>query len=97
MKDNLKEVAVPTIDVQHAPFIFYDSVTAIGSLCGVINITLGASRTWINQDRDLVNDHVAVAFLRCNIQAAMGLRDSLDRAILMAVPAAEGEDFKGAQ
>ena len=35
-------------------------------------------------DGRIVNDHVVTAYLRGNVRAAINLRDSLDKAILLA-------------
>jgi hypothetical protein len=49
----------------------------------VVNLTLAANRTWIGQDGAIVNEQVVVA--------ALSLRDSLDKAMLLAAPTPEGK------
>jgi hypothetical protein len=83
-------VVIPVSDVPHAPFIFYEGAPAFGFTNGVINITLSANRTWAGPN-GIMNEQVVVAYLRGNIQAALNLRNSLDKALLLAVPAPEGK------
>jgi hypothetical protein len=79
---------IPVSDIPHAPFIFYEWAPSFGVTNGVVNITLAANRSWIRPDGVVLNEHVVVAYLRGNVQAALGLRDSLDKALLLAAPAA---------
>jgi hypothetical protein len=81
---------IPVSDTSHAPFIFYEGAPAFGFLNGVINITLAAGRTWVGPN-GIVNDHVVVAYLRGNIQAALSLKQALDSALLLAAPTPEGK------
>ncbi len=81
---------IPIIDVPHAPFIFFEGAPAFGFTNGVVNITLSANRTWAGPS-GIVNEQVVVAYLRGNVQAALGLRDSLDKALLLAAPTTEGK------
>jgi hypothetical protein len=75
----------------HAPTIFYEWAPAFGFTNGVVNLTLAANRTWIGQDGAVVNEQVVVAHLRGNVQAALSLRDSLDKALLLAASTPEGK------
>jgi len=77
---------VPVADVPHAPFIYYEGVSAFGFTNGVINLTLVAGRTWIGPDGNVVNDHVVTAYLRGNVQAALNLKHAIDSALLLAAP-----------
>jgi hypothetical protein len=96
MADNpdprLGEVAVviPVNDVPHAPFIFYEAAPVSGYTNGVINLTLSATRTYIGSDGPR-NEHVVVAYLRGNIQAAVNLREAINNALLLAAPTTEGK------
>jgi hypothetical protein len=86
-----KEGAViPVNDTMHAPFIFYEWAPAFGFVNGVVNLTLGASRTCIGPD-GAVTDQVVVAYLRGNVQAALSLRKAIDDALLLAAPTGEGK------
>jgi hypothetical protein len=88
MADNQegRPAQAPVIPVYalHAPTIFYEWAPAFGFTNGVVNLTLAANRTWIGQDGAVVNEQVVVAHLRGNVQAALSLRDSLDKALLNA-------------
>jgi hypothetical protein len=77
-------------DTPHAPFIFYEVAAAFGFTNGVINITLAANRTLVGPD-GVVNEHVVTAYLRGNIQAALSLRDAIDKALLLGTPTQEGK------
>jgi len=88
MADNhearLAQAPVIPVYALHAPTIFYEWAPAFGFTNGVVNLTLAANRTWIGQDGAVVNEQVVVAHLRGNVQAALSLRDSLDKALLNA-------------
>jgi hypothetical protein len=84
-------VIIPVNDVPHAPFIFYEGAPAFGHTNGVINVTLSAARTCVGLDGGPRNDHVVVAYLRGNIQAAVSLRQAIDAALLLAAPTTEGK------
>ena len=82
---------IPVTDTPHAPFIFYDRIAAMGHADGIINITLAAHRAWVGFD-GLVTDPVVTAYLRGSVQAAIRLREAIDKALLLAaVPAGEGK------
>jgi hypothetical protein len=38
-----------------------------------------------------MNDQVVVAYLRGNVQAAINLREAIDKALLLAAPTQEGK------
>jgi hypothetical protein len=82
---------IPVSDVPHAPFIFYEWAPAFGFANGIVNLTLGANRTWIAPNGTVMNEQVVVAYLRGNIQAALTLRKAIDDALLLAAPAQSGE------
>jgi hypothetical protein len=83
-KSSAPDVVISVADIPHAPFVFYDGAPSFGYVNGVINITLAAGRSWVGSDGKIVNDHVVTAYLRGNVVAAINLRDSLDKAILLA-------------
>ena len=95
MADNhearLAQAPVIPVYALHAPTIFYEWAPAFGFTNGVVNLTLAANRTWIGQDGAVVNEQVVVAHLRGNVQAALSLRDSLDKALLLAASTPEGK------
>jgi len=82
---------IPVNDAPHAPFIFYEWAPAFGFTNGIVNLTLAANRACIGKDGAVLNEQVVVAHLRSNVQAALSLRDSLDKALLLAVPKGEGK------
>ncbi|MGC2222096.1 MAG: hypothetical protein WA624_06895 [Methylocella sp.] len=82
-------VVIPVNDIPHAPFIFYEGAPAFGHTNGVINLTLSATCTCVGPDGGPKNDHIVVAYLRGNIQAAISLRQAIDAALLMAAPTTE--------
>jgi hypothetical protein len=81
-----QEIMIPVSDTAHAPFVFYENAPAFGVTNGVVNITLSANRTWIGPNNTVMNEQVVVAYLRGNILAAKGLRDTIDKALLLASP-----------
>ena len=88
-------VVIQVNDVSHAPFIiFYEWAPAFGFTNGIINLTLAANRTWVGPDGTAMNDQVVVAYLRGNIQAAIGLRKAIDDALLLAAPTTEGTGWR---
>ncbi len=68
----------PVVDTTHAPFIFYENAPAFGFTNGIVNITLSANRSYIGPNSEVVNEQIVVAYLRSNIQAALGLRQAID-------------------
>lgn len=75
-------------DPGNAPIIFFDGVPNFGTANGIVNITLAANRHMLQGD-SVETDVIATAFLRCNVQAAMNLRDAIDKALLIGAPAAD--------
>jgi hypothetical protein len=89
--DTRPPVLPPVPDIPHAPFIFFENAPAFGFTNGVINLTLSANRTFLGPDGAVINEQVVVAYLRGNVQAALGLRQSIDNALLLAAPTQEGK------
>ena len=79
-------------DRDGAPIIYFDGVSPFGFYNGIVHLTLGAYKHIPigHGPDDIRADLVATAFLRCNVEAAIALRDALDAALLMAAPV-EGE------
>ena len=71
-----------------APFLYFENASVSGHLNGVIRVTLEASRIMPGDQGRVFSDRVLVGHLRMNIPAAQSLRAALDRALLMASPAA---------
>jgi hypothetical protein len=84
-----KGVMAPVRDTAHAPFIFFENAPAFGHVNGVVNVTLSASRTWIDKN-NAVTDQVVVAYLRGNVPALLSLRSAIDSALLLAAPTGQG-------
>lgn len=76
-------------DTHHAPVIYFDGVPNFGNNSGIVNLTLVVAKQRLNGPTIDVEVSVAT-YLKCNLVAARELRDSLDKAILMATPPAEG-------
>jgi len=70
-------------DIVHAPIIYFESAPNFGNASGIVNVTLAVDRH-IPDGTQIASDTIAVASLRCNAQAAIELRNALDRALLLA-------------
>ena len=70
-------------DTGMAPYIYFEGAPNFGFTKGVINVTLAANRHLLT-DGAPVRDVVATAHLRCNVPAAVELRNALDAALLLA-------------
>jgi hypothetical protein len=66
-----------------APYIYFEGAPNFGFANGIIGITLAANRHLL-KDGAPVTDAVAIAHLRCNVPAAIELRNALDGALLLA-------------
>lgn len=76
-------------DAIHAPIVYFDGAPNFGNVNGVVNITLAASRH-LADGTNIASDVIAVAYLRCSIQAAIDLRSAIDNALLLgAKPAGQ--------
>ena len=73
---------VTVTDDGNAPFIFFQGCPSFGNSNGIVNITLAAARHLL-KDGAVISDVVAVAHLRCNVVAAVELRDALNNALLL--------------
>jgi hypothetical protein len=78
------------VDAPHAPIIFFDEATNFAAYNGIISVTLAAVRSIPDAKGGIANDQIVVAFLRSNMRGAKALRDSLDRALLLAEPKPDG-------
>ncbi len=70
-------------DIVHAPIIYFESAPNFGNANGIVNVTLAVDRH-MPDGTQIASDTIAVASLRCNVQAAIELRNALDRALLLA-------------
>lgn len=72
-------------DAHHAPVIFFDGAPNFGNNNGIVNITLAVAKHTLSAGSIKVEVSVA-AYLRCNIPAAIDLRDALNNALLIGAP-----------
>ena len=70
-------------DTGIAPYIYFEGAPNFGFTNGIIAVTLAANRHLL-RDSAPVRDVVATAHLRCNVPAALELRNALDAALLLA-------------
>jgi len=70
-------------DTIHAPIVYFEGAPNFGNANGTINVTLAVAR-YLPEGSQIASDLVAVASLRCNVQAATELRNALDRALALA-------------
>jgi hypothetical protein len=83
--DNAEQITptkVTVTDIGIAPYIFFEVASNIGFTNGIVNVTLAAARHLIKEGAPYT-DIVSVGYLRCNLTAAIGLRDALNGAILL--------------
>jgi hypothetical protein len=85
-----KSVAPVVTDIPHAPFLYFEEAPAFGCNNGIVNITIAAYRVLPTETGTTNSDLVVVGSLRCNIQAAISLKNALDGALLLAAKT-EGE------
>lgn len=70
----------------HAPFLYFDGAPALGTLNGIIQITLDASRL-MPTPSGVSYDRVVVAHLRMSVVAAQSLKAAIEGALLLINPA----------
>jgi hypothetical protein len=68
------------------PVVYFDGVPTFSHLNGVIGVTLTVTGHVPNGEGGADICASTVAFLKCNIRAAMTLRAALDSALLLAQP-----------
>ena len=78
------------VDEPHAPIIFFDEATNFAAYNGIVSVTVTAVRSMPDSKGGIANDQIVVAYLRSNMRGAKALRDSLDRALLLAEPKPDG-------
>jgi hypothetical protein len=68
------------------PIVYFDNSPCISHLNGIIGVTLTVSGG-VPTGAGGVDDCAAVvAFLKCNIPAAIALKDALEKGLLLAAP-----------
>ena len=78
----------PTIKIaasssEQAPFVYFDGVPTYGVHAGVLQLELGAN-TVMPEGTGTRTDVLITAHLRCSPQAALNLRDAINRILEMA-------------
>ena len=76
-------------DDRHAPVIYFDATPACGVYNGVIGITLSVDLPRTIEPGQITVSHTVIAYLRTSVRGAAALRESLDKALLLSVPAAD--------
>lgn len=71
-------------DAMTAPIIYIDGTSNCGFGNGVVNVTLVVNRFLPRADGGVTTATFAAVHIRCHLAAAVELRNTLDRAILMA-------------
>ena len=84
-----KEITI--VDAPSAPIIYFDGVPTLGFNNGIVNLMLAVGLILPTKGGQVLGQSVAVAHLRCNAAAALQLRDSIDRVLLLAAPTPEGK------
>jgi hypothetical protein len=85
-----KEIIVS--DASRASVIYFDAVPTFGlNNDGIVNLMLAVYLILPTSDGGTLTEPVVAAHLRCNIAAAMHLRNAIDKVLLMAAPAPEGK------
>jgi hypothetical protein len=88
-QDPTKDVTIG--DAVRAPIIYFENAPTCGYGNGIVNLMLAASVVLPTADGGTVSQAIAVAHLRCNLAAAAQLRDTIDKALLIATPVPEGK------
>lgn len=91
MPDNPMQESAASVKVvdglSAAPLIYFEEAPNFGVLNGVMNVTLAARRALPDGKGNITTDMVATAYLRGNIPAMRALREAIDQALLLAMPA----------
>jgi hypothetical protein len=80
-----KQTALLVKDLSHAPIVYFEGAPNFGINNGIINVTLAVARNLPDGQGGVAQDAIAIAYLRCNLPAALELRKALDDAILLGV------------
>ena len=75
---------ITTKDGPLAPIIYFDGVPTIGFNNGIVSLLLAVGLILPTKGGQVLGQSVAVAHLRCNAAAALQLRNSIDKALLLA-------------
>lgn len=78
--------AISAIGSVGAPIVFFDDASAVGHSDGVVKVTLECSRIYPDLGEGIIVERVATAHLRMGVNAAISLRDAIDKALLLMQP-----------
>lgn len=67
-----------------APILYFDAAPTLGVANAIIEVDLSARFLNLYKDGKVVGDSVCIAHLRCGIDAAVSLRQALDKALKIA-------------
>lgn len=67
-----------------APMIYFDQAPTLGVSNSVVEIDLSARVMNLFPGGSVKNDNVCVAHLKCSIEAAVSLREAINKALAMA-------------
>jgi hypothetical protein len=70
------------------PVLYFDGVACLSHMNGIIGVTLTVTGNVPTGNGGSEHCGATAAFLKCNIPAAQGLIDALQKAILIATPVA---------
>lgn len=86
-----EEAFTPIADLPRAPIIFFEYCPTLGNAQGLINVMLATGIVTPAGGGSTQVTPVAVAHLRCTTNAAIQLRDAIDKALLMGAVVAQPE------
>jgi hypothetical protein len=81
-----EQTFVPVESVIEAPVIFFEACPTLGNNNGLINVMLATGLIEPAPDGQIRSRVKAVAHLWMTTVAAIGLRDAIDKALLIGVP-----------
>ena len=76
------------------PVIYFEMAPSFSHMNGVIGITLAVTGTMPRGGANADTCASVAAFLKCSIPAAMGLREAISGALLLAQPVQQGDGGK---
>jgi len=85
------EASISALASAHAPILYFEEVPVFGHFQGLIRMTLTAARILPTEDEKVAIDYAVVAHLRMSIASAHALKEAIEKALLLAAPAAGPE------
>lgn len=86
MTDETKPSFIPVEGVMEAPVIFFEACPTFGNNGGLINVMLAVGIVVPSEEGNVKTRVRAVAHLRMTAASAVGLRDIIDKALLIGAP-----------